>query len=90
MINALKKGENALLEAPTGSGKTLALLCAALAWLDKRKADIREQAAAAMTADIRGWDEEPTPTPPRFVRTLLDRPLVAVVVPGAASPALHV
>ena len=67
MITALKKGENALLEAPTGSGKTLALLCAALAWLDKRKADIREQAAAAMTADIRGWDEEPTPTPPRFV-----------------------
>ena len=67
MINALKKGENALLEAPTGSGKTLSLLCAALAWHDKRKADIREQAAARMAAGIKDWEEDPTPTPPRFV-----------------------
>ena len=32
IIQALSKGENALLESPTGSGKSLALLCSTLAW----------------------------------------------------------
>jgi Fanconi anemia group J protein len=63
MLTALKRGENALLEAPTGSGKTLALLCAALAWHEKRKVDIREQAAAA-TALASGSSAETPPNPP--------------------------
>ncbi|KAH9598921.1 DEAD2 [Trypanosoma melophagium] len=37
VINALNNGTNALLESPTGTGKTLCLLCATLAWLEKRR-----------------------------------------------------
>ena len=40
VIKGLKQKKNCLLESPTGSGKTLALLCAALAWQEKQKADL--------------------------------------------------
>lgn len=56
MLTALGSGQNALLEAPTGSGKTLALLCAALAWQTKRKADIWARAATAAPAPAGGAD----------------------------------
>lgn len=48
MLTALVNGQNALLEAPTGSGKTLALLCSALAWQTKCKADIWARASPTM------------------------------------------
>ncbi len=40
MMVALKKGQNALLEAPTGSGKTLSLLCTALAWQEAQRSQV--------------------------------------------------
>ena len=36
MIKGMNSGKNCLLEAPTGTGKTAALLCASLAWLNKK------------------------------------------------------
>ena len=39
VVAACDRRAHALLEAPTGSGKTLALLCAALAWQARLKAE---------------------------------------------------
>ena len=39
VVSALDARAHALLEAPTGSGKTLALLCGALAWQGKARAE---------------------------------------------------
>ncbi|XP_074643573.1 regulator of telomere elongation helicase 1-like [Tubulanus polymorphus] len=40
VIQCLQKGDNGILESPTGTGKTLCLLCASLAWLSSKKAEI--------------------------------------------------
>ena len=37
VLEALQKGENALLQSPTGTGKTLCLLSSALAWMKKQR-----------------------------------------------------
>ncbi|CAL8098354.1 unnamed protein product [Calicophoron daubneyi] len=41
VITSLESGKNTLLESPTGSGKTLSLLCASLAWLNKKMKEIQ-------------------------------------------------
>ena len=52
ILAALTESKNALIESPTGTGKSLALLCSALAWLEKRKAEVRaaNEAIAARNA----------------------------------------
>jgi len=41
VIDALNKGENALLQSPSGTGKTLCLLCACFAWINKRREEYK-------------------------------------------------
>ena len=40
MLLVCHQGENGILESPTGTGKTLCLLCASLAWLEDKRAQI--------------------------------------------------
>jgi len=42
VIQALNKGVIAGLESPTGTGKSLCLLCASLAWLNKKRSDLNK------------------------------------------------
>ncbi|KAG2428118.1 hypothetical protein HXX76_011799 [Chlamydomonas incerta] len=62
MLRTLDEQGNALLEAPTGCGKTLSLLCAALAWQDKRKRELQERAAARLRRQVHGGDSVAGPT----------------------------
>jgi len=40
-FNLLSQGKHGMLESPTGTGKTLSLLCASLAWLTMKKAQLQ-------------------------------------------------
>lgn len=51
VIECLQTQSNGVLESPTGTGKTLSLLCASLAWLTLKKAEIQSRARTWGEAD---------------------------------------
>ena len=58
VIRALQQKEHALLESPTGTGKTLSLLCSALSWQAKVKAEMREKEDSP--CPVHTWSPERT------------------------------
>lgn len=49
VMTALDNGGAALLESPTGTGKTMAVLCATLAWCEKRRGELRACSSSALS-----------------------------------------
>jgi Rad3-related DNA helicase len=49
VIEALRKGENALLESPTGTGKTISFLCAAVAYVKNEREKAQQQLKKQMS-----------------------------------------